>query len=690
MSLTIDEHFFQDLFINKKVDYYGKFYLLMYDIIWPSEESFINFLNSSDISLKIQFSKEIYNNFTFSNDLSLPSSIVLSVLNDQYKDYENESDGYVSQDHIIHCINLYILGVYLFFNSEELNSKLLNINSDKNCYTQIKEFILKWQIFSLYHDIGYFFEDKDLSKKELEIYKSLKYQTLHHLIINNIANTFAYKFLAESSNCPLNKSLFNEDDGTWYDISKKIITRNDFENEINFFYDAPCFNGIQKDEDIFKLLPLLKDTPYLTIIFDEHVNIVALVIRKQRKVLNIFSKTPFLINSIIVNNTLDHTNKNFFFRYYVKNIHDFSFWESAINSYPAINEVSLQFPQKLNRYALINSSNIKSIIFKTYSWILESLPLNETKEEALYDKNYHFCQGEYIKKYFHEKIDTTVKSEDINNDKFLEDIVENLCKLMSSNKKLKNIKKDINSQTDKLYEERFGTTHNFAQYYKDQINLIKNDNNISYDIELDFNEIFKISYSNDFSKMLLNKIIEISTKMSIDFNQLINYRPKHASYDHGIASASLIFQLLSFSKSIKDSYGNNSLKLSWSNEFQEEQQLDFYSDIIFSILLHNIYCKKYDPYNGVDYEQNIHINPFSYFCALCDTIQKWGRPKKVNLSKVDLPYNNYLEDEFDIAIIENHIQIKCLKKDLSNIQNIINDAETFLPGISTLIKINAF
>lgn len=690
MSLIIDKHFFQDLFKNKKVDYYNKFYQIMYDTIWPSEESFVNFLNSSDIALKIQFSKEIYNNFTFSNDLSLPSSIVLSVLNDQYLHLKNDSEGYVAQDHFIHCINLYILGIYLFFNSEELNSKIINLNSEKNCYTQIKEFILKWQIFSLYHDIGYYFEDKKSPNKDIIIYENLKNQILHHLVINNISNSFAYKFLAELSCCPFNKKMFYDDDGIWYDISKKIISKNELEQEINFFYDTPCFKGIQKDEDIFMLLPLIKDDPFLTVIYDKYTNIVALVIRKQRKILKTYSKTPFTINSIVVNNILDHTNEDFFFRYYVKNIHNFSFWEPAIDSFAAMNEVSLQFPQKLNHYAIIHSSNIKFIIFKTYAWIFESLPLNDTKEEALYDKNYHICQGEYIKKYFNNKINETIKSENTDSDNFLENIIQNLHNLTSNNRKVNNIKKEINSQTDKLYEDRFGITHNFTQYYKDKIHDIKEHIDISNSIELDFNKVFTKRYSNNFSKKLLEKIKKISIKMNIDFNQLTNYSPNYARYDHGIASASLIFQLLSFNESIKDYCNGKALSLSWSNEFLNEQSLDFYSDVIFSILLHNIYCKKYDPDNGVDYEQNIHINAFSYFCALCDTIQKWGRPKKVNLSKVDLPNNNYLEDEFDIDIIENHIQIKCLKKDLSNIKDLINDAETFLPGISDLIKINSF
>lgn len=690
MSLIIDKHFFTDLFKNKKVSCFSQFYLMMYDIIWPSEENFINFLNSSDNSLKIQFSKKIYDTLTFSNDLSIPSSIVLSVLDDQYKNFKSNSNDYISQDHIIHCINLYILGIYLFFNSDELNSKIINLNSEKNCYTQIKEFIFKWQIFSLYHDVGYYFEDIDLTDKDINIYESLKYQSLHHIIIKNIANSFVYKFLAELSKHSFNEKMFNYDNGIWYDISNQMVTKNEVIKNIKSFYDTPCFEGIKKDEDIFKLLPLIKDSPFLTIIYDKHANIVALVIRIQRKIINVYCKTPLFLNSITVNNILNHTKKGFTFRYYVKDINNCSFWESAIDSYVAINKVSLQFPQKLNHYAIIHSSNIKCLIFKVYSWILEALPLNETKEETLYDKNYNTCQGECIKEYFEQEVKTIIKSEDINNDKFLEDIIENLRKLTSNRKNINRIKDDINNKTNKLYEDQFGITHNFMQYYKDKMHDINTHFSITHNIELNFNDIFAKNYTETFPSILLEKIKTISQQMDIDFDQLIKYYPKYAKYDHGIASASLLFQLLSFNQSIKNYCADKSLSLSWSTEFPDEQYLEVYSEIIFSILLHNIYCKKSDPTNGIDYEQNIHINPFSYFCALCDTIQKWGRSKKINLSKVDLPYNNYLEDEFDIDIVEHHIQITCLKKDLSNIKDILNDAETFLPGISDLIIINLF
>lgn len=58
MGIIIDNHFYTDLFVEKKVNYYNELYLMLFDCIWPSQENFKNFLQASDNTLKIQYAKK--------------------------------------------------------------------------------------------------------------------------------------------------------------------------------------------------------------------------------------------------------------------------------------------------------------------------------------------------------------------------------------------------------------------------------------------------------------------------------------------------------------------------------------------------------------------------------------------------------------------------------------------------------
>lgn len=41
----------------------------------------------------------------------------------------------------------------------------MNIDNKDDYSSKIKSFIKKWQSFALYHDVGYYFEDKNIYKK---------------------------------------------------------------------------------------------------------------------------------------------------------------------------------------------------------------------------------------------------------------------------------------------------------------------------------------------------------------------------------------------------------------------------------------------------------------------------------------------------------------------------------------------
>ena len=699
MSIIIDNHFYDDLFEKKQVNCFNKQYMLLFDTIWPCEEHFKDFLLSSDVSLKIEIAKKIYKDLAFANNIFLPSFTILNVLDDQNKDLNDGSKTFTSQDHVIHSINLYILGIYIFFNFKMINSQILKTSQIPNTYDKIKDFVLKWQMFSFYHDVGYFFEDSEVKQKNLDVYSKIHYHFLHYVLVKNIAKAFCFKFFAQTSGIIFDEKTLYNDIGSWYDINDEKLEKKELLENISDYKNSILVEGITNDEELIKLLPLADQLKSLVVVSNENDDVVALIARKGLNIDKFYSKKSLKINDIIVNRIVDFSNKNYQFKFYICEMSNDEFWEKSINEFVVIDDVRSQFPLKSDIHYVMNNCRAKVLAFKLFSWIDSSLPLDFEKEETMYEKNYFECVKTAINLQLSAEIEKELKASSYSSVNYISDTLKNF-KSMLTQQRIVDFVKEIQNVANKIYEENFGITHNFIEFYKKTMNELINENFYKVNVEklnfLNTHSGVKINAfshdpTNDFQEKLQKRIQELVKDLSLDYDELMAYCPDFAPIDHGIASAAILYQVVSYNYDLRKYCETNSvLALSWDITYQDDKSyLEFCAQFIFSVLLHNIACKKSKSY-GLEYCQNIEKNPFSYFSAFCDTIQKWGRPKKVDLSKTNLPTENFLEDDFDINISRDGIIIKCLKKNVNSIKNTIYDSENFLLGISELIKIESF
>lgn len=696
MSIIIDNHFYTDLFVERKVNYYNELYLMLFNCIWPSQENFKFFLQSSDNTLKIQYAKKIYEDIAFDNDLFLPSFTILNVLEDQYRQFYTDNNKFFSQDHVVHCINLYILGVYLFFNYNTFSSKLVNKDYKNDYSSKIKSFIKKWQNFALYHDVGYYFEDKNIYKKSIKSYKRIYYDIIHCCIIKNITRTYVFKGLIEKSTVRFNSDFINETLYSWYDISNVKLSKIKLIKELEQFEGAIAVDGIRTDEDLVNLFPLLNESDYLVAIYDKYGYCVSLIIKNKLKIKKCFTNDVRLRNRFIAGNLVINADDNFFVRYYLPNV-DNDFFKFAIDELVVITNVQSQFPTYIKQYFSIFNKNINELLFAVNKWVTDTLPLDPYEEKTLYNKKLL----EYYKYEISKNIFDLIEKSDLNlsfdykiNTKTKKDIKS----LINTN--IESIFQSSLKKSSKTYNDKYGITHNFINLYREQIGNIYNDEFVKKNIEnlklfqenseeIDLS-LFSYDKENERHQKMFQSVSDLCSKLNISISQLQEYKPDYAPFDHGIVSAGLLFQTALFNMDLYHKCKNNNmLLLAWDEEL-DEKYIKQSAESIFSILLHNIYTKTCKPEFGINYHQDIDINTFSYFCAFCDTIQKWGRQKKLDLSKTNLANVNYLEDEFDISIKKDKICIKCVEKNIDNIKKEIVTAESFLPGISEIIYIEKY
>ncbi len=698
MGIYIDKHFYSDLFLEKKVNWFNDIYLSLFNTIWPRSKNFELFLTSSDTSLKIEYAKKIYQDFSLVNDIFLPSFTVFNVLEDQYLNLKNSSDGYTPQDHVIHSIHLYILGIYLFFNSDKINKRFLLFEKQLKQYDIIKFFVIKWQVFSLYHDVGYFFENGDFDKNKLSAYININNDLLKTLISKNITRTYSFKFLAEKNHLLFEEAILNDNYGPWFDNNGKPAQKKQLTDEIHQFVGAVCLDKITNDEELGQLLPLLDNKKNIVVVENEYGKCIMLIIRDHYRVQKVFSKSFSLYDDLLIGNKINNSNKKYSYKYYLIGLKDDSLWKKAIDESLAISDILSQLPNDVKSDISINSNCFVDVLFIMNDWIISEIVDDKDQEQKKFKNNYYNCLYESYINTISGFFTETMKDPRIDLSFIEKSLIAQASMIKEKRKKLIST---IQNNATELYEKHYATTHMFIDFFTEkydqlsnELSLQKNQSMLQFiDVSDTTTKIYPFEYNKDNSDhvKLYNHISNLCQFLGTTIDILKNYHSPYVMFDHGVISAALLFQsvciCLDLKKFCKENY---ELSLAWNSFYSDEEYLKTCSEIIFSVLIHNIYNKKSTPEYGIEYMHDIEKNPFSYFCAFCDTIQKWGRPKKINLAQANLPKNSYLEDEFDIDISSGRIIISCIKENITKTYETIQSSEAFLPGISKLVEIKEF
>jgi len=190
--------------------------------LFPGEKAFVEFLKVGREELQIDCAKDLILTLIQNRHFPPPSRLLFNLL-----DFESETIGkgnpddfgYVSQDHFVHLINLYLLGIYLysyhsgihrqcrlFLNrvrnecAVELSNKSKRAAELVSSWNEYELFSEIWSYFVLYHDIGYPLEaiDPDDRKKKVKFlkpFRKIKKSYLKDLSLKSIANCITLDLL---------------------------------------------------------------------------------------------------------------------------------------------------------------------------------------------------------------------------------------------------------------------------------------------------------------------------------------------------------------------------------------------------------------------------------------------------------------------------------------------------------------
>ena len=89
----------------------------------------------------------------------------------------------------------------------------------------------------------------------------------------------------------------------------------------------------------------------------------------------------------------------------------------------------------------------------------------------------------------------------------------------------------------------------------------------------------------------------------------------------------------------------------------------------------------------MDYTIDLEKNPFAYFSALSDVLQRWGRNKQLDYSVVKLPEDHFLEDEYSIHFRDHKIIAYYHASDYQKILNQYENYAKYMNGIRRILQI---
>lgn len=703
--MNIDRRLYIELFKNREVNLHPNEYKELYNEIWLCEQLFKDFLTASDSTLKICCAKKIYTYIQIFNDVVIPDNYINNIIYHQQHDLVENNDGYVPQDHIIHSINLYILGVYLFFNFPAFHSKLLERpRADKKLNQCILSFIKKWRNFALYHDIGYSLEaivDKTGKLKKhcnsTEIFNLQTFENMKSLYtIRNFSRLTTDVSIIEKYGSNFDVHQFITSCCEWIRNDTTVIKSTEIINELSDFNQSITINEISTEYGFNNLLPLLNKTKYIVIINDKLEKPIGFLLKQGKNICDYYLKKHHKLEKIEANRT-KYTYQyiikkspnylNAFFEYNPTHIKGF------YNSLPQKYQHSFEF--------VSNDQQINDLIFQISDWFLSKIN-NSTSEN--FEEKYKANMADYylnaIKKCIYNNIDITEVKKNIDRNKLPDDL-NKILKKMQNQESIKKLTNEIINKTTEDYMNDNGVYYDFIDYCNTTSKSITNllDSYELHHIEfIETNEnsvkLKPFSHHSDkfFEEKLYQKILQKSKSLNINFEDLCSYKTDYTLCDHGLVSSGLFYQATVFSNYLAEICKSHpNILLTWNTEdidtLFNSEKIDEYADVIFAILLHNIYTKKSNFNYGIEYTQKIRKNPFSYFCAFCDNLQKWKRPKQIDLSKANLPEHHFMNDDFDLLVNDDSITIVCNNYDVDSIQKNIKIAETFLSGISNIIQI---
>lgn len=729
---------------NKRVAIASEVFEKYYSEIFPYADGFLYLLQPHNSEELTEEAKKLFERLAFSLQCPEPFDFPLALLSMESRTREL-SDKYFHQDHYVHSVYLYMLGIYLFFNHQGFHKIITEqditekYNSTKS-YSQaerVREFVRDWKYFSLYHDIGYVFEkplDKDgniigtssLSPQFFSAFFDFRHTIAYDLTMKAFSRFIIYSCIRARSTDTLQDMINNiqgVDDlvGVHLGESSKGSPVQDLRRLIEdnkSIADYKRLAYVHSYNDFRVIDTFFGERDYAVAILNSNNELCALKLCPKEHNVAYYNNSK--INaSIECLNELETQELETEYTYAVfGDISDSAYKVHLENLRLSAREDDMPACIKnvydslgtIIRFSLAQGQLLDSH-FNVYKKLKERVPYSKLSESFLTEvitrekkRGYEiFCK--VVQNQTQGILETITEESLWDKDGFKQAI--KTIKAGFRDLRCEDVSREVaqmSASDDKKEDILF---HCIQTIYNEYCNLLAwetedfsiADNKITiypfkYLEENNASEEINALYR-DVVKSITQNLKNLSfLKADESIQQFLNYTTEHGYIDHGIASGALLSYVISQYVNLAQddtsalftyafSGSSEGVKTSIQNEFVRVN-----GNSVFAILVHNIYGNRYKKECGNRYMQDVEINAFSYFAALCDNLQIWNRPHQYNPGIHNAPFSWFIT-ESDIEVHDNLLYITCLTNNLQSTQQKLKGGlDEYLLGASDLIRLS--
>lgn len=708
---NVNLRLFDELFVKKTPPCRPNLYQKYYGRIWPCERDFKSFLRAESSESQIELAKRIVSRLGFMSNFPIPKFLFLNLLEAEHIGDDRAESGYIAQDHVVHSVSLYILGIYLYFSHEAFHARLTHYFQGKrppvspfetplDC--SVKAFLTSWRVFCLSHDLGYVLEraadssghikeSSGISPALLLSYNSLWDECVYDLVVRSLARCLYADWLfrdsrQEAASPP--ETLWQNEQG-WFRMSgaEQVPLRpEDWTAAKQAFQGCAKLPFTNSYLGLKHVLPFLRPGSILTVVKDPEFRTAALHFSVSGQTVVYFKKgLPFLPEELMA---LDHLGseefptRGYFCDYFIPSDAsiDSGFEGASFSYYPAqLKAVAKQLRLLLGRHLSLaaDDRDSESCIYEIYQWLRKTMPLcalnphnagscssaAESKREA------QEFRSEFLK-LVQEKIQSIRLSPDAGFSAWHKELSKTLSEQINSRDFSDTL---MNRVTRMANEDPFESSRTILRTYLRNM-VIKITNSMPGCEELVQIEAEQIALSNpscgEARASLEAGLQEKAAALHISYPELSQYHGPYSYYDHGAVSARLVSEVYLFFQALCGKVSEYPiLSHAWpvmrealEREVMKKDDILF-TEAIFSVLLHNVYTPTADT-PGIKYCQDLTVNPFSYFCAFCDNLQLWDRPKLIHPAHSSLPDDRFPGNDFDLTVEGSKIHLYCQTNDI--------------------------
>lgn len=742
--------FLQELIKEKRVAFQPELYKMYFNRIFPNWKEFANFLEAPNEQERLESAKRVIDRLNFSSNFPIVEDIYASLIQLESEKLAGKDDSYVGRDHFVHTVNVYILGIYLFFNHPVFHATLMkhffgrrrkeNPFETKN-QLAVKSFISAWKYFACAHDIGYPFEvlvDGGCRLRDsrfesiFQQYAHLHEYQAYAFVVRIMAKLIYSIFQFKSAKRTLQNIVEDEEDdfaGQW---SNTIVSENKQYSLTHVVTgrgkDFVQLEYTQTYEGLKLLMPLIKKEDVILLLRDEGGEPLALsYIDKESEVVwrrvdaqGPSNTQPSSIRSFGADEFPSSTcTCSYFVQKPMERLSELL--EHASLKYYGESLEHLAGNYFTNRYELFadlstGSEEGEEIVYRIYRDIMDRLPLKNWEKgfTDLWEAEYQDPMDQELKSVFIKIVADTVQETDlkkVNSVEKVKALRASVVKGLKKSAQLNSVTKRMDETSKAVQEETmlldflYLIAKEALQSEPEVVTLKKESgNSVTWRVHCDLlgkDVVDKGSSMSHLYQEILDRMEEKlrnagHLRKDQSIIDLTAYKRERSAYDHGLVSATfLLSTIVNYRKmaEIKDEGRKELLQMAWDVEPErlevsfQEKSLQILTESIYAVMLHNLYQADYAKILKNDLEYTLEQDPFTYLGLLCDGLQVWDRIQQIKPAERS-PEPAVDGSQFDLRIWDKKIYLISPLTCVDQVKRKCQDLNSYLRGEETMVIVS--